>query len=30
MADRVIRINSGLVVDQTVNPNPTPVERIEW
>lgn len=30
MADRVIRINSGRVVDQTVNPNPTPVERIEW
>ena len=30
MADRVIRINSGMVVEQTVNPNPTPVERIEW
>ena len=30
MADRVIRINSGRVVDQTVNPAPTPVERIEW
>ena len=30
MADRVIRINSGRVIDQTVNPNPTPVERIEW
>ena len=30
MADRVIRINSGRVVDETVNPNPTPVERIEW
>ena len=25
-----IRINSGRVVDQTVNPSPTPVERIEW
>lgn len=30
MADRVIRINSGRVVEQTCNPNPTPVERIEW
>ena len=30
MADRVIRINSGRVLDETVNPNPTPVERIEW
>lgn len=30
MADRVIRINSGRVVDMQVNPNPTPVERIEW
>ncbi|MFR8969867.1 MAG: ATP-binding cassette domain-containing protein, partial [Gemmiger sp.] len=30
MADRVIRINSGRVIDQTVNLNPTPVERIEW
>ena len=30
MAARVIRINSGRVVDQTVNPAPTPVERIEW
>lgn len=30
MADRVIRINSGRVLDETVNPAPTPVERIEW
>lgn len=30
MADRVIRINSGRVVDMQCNPNPTPVERIEW
>ena len=30
MADRVIRINSGRVLDETVNPDPTPVERIEW
>ena len=30
MADRVICINSGRVLDETVNPNPTPVERIEW
>ena len=30
MADRVIRINSGRVIEETINPNPTPVERIEW
>lgn len=30
MADRVIRINSGRVVEMTTNPAPTPVERIEW
>ena len=30
MADRVIRINSGRVLDETVNLDPTPVERIEW
>lgn len=30
MADRVIRINSGRVVQMECNPNPTPVERIEW
>ena len=30
MADRVIRINSGRVVDETRNPDPTPVEEIEW
>lgn len=30
MADRVIRINSGRVVDIRSNPAPTPVERIEW
>ena len=30
MADRVIRINRGRVVDVTLNPHPTPVERIEW
>ena len=30
MADRVIRINSGRVVDMQVNLEPTPVERIEW
>ena len=30
MADRVIRINSGRVVDETCNPAPTPVEEIEW
>lgn len=30
MADRVIRIKSGTVLSSQVNPNPTPVERIEW
>lgn len=30
MADRVIRINSGRVIDVVRNANPTPVERIEW
>ncbi len=30
MADRVIRINSGQVVETKQNPDPTPVERIEW
>jgi putative ABC transport system ATP-binding protein len=30
MADRVIRMKNGSVLDITVNPNPTPVEEIEW
>ncbi len=30
MADCVIRINSGTVVSSERNPNPTPVEQIEW
>lgn len=30
MADRVIRINSGKAISNEVNPNPIPVERIEW
>ena len=30
MADRVIRINSGRLIEETINANPTPVERIEW
>lgn len=30
MADRVIRIKSGLVSKVELNPNPTPVEQIEW
>ncbi len=30
MADRVIRIKNGRVQDMTVNPQPVPVERIEW
>ena len=30
MADRVIRIKNGAVAEMTLNPNPTPVEEIEW
>lgn len=30
MADRVIRMKNGIVSACTVNPAPTPVERIEW
>ena len=30
MADRVIRMKNGKVSDVTLNPSPTPVERIEW
>lgn len=30
MADRLIRFRSGKVVEMTVNPDPVPVEQIEW
>lgn len=30
MADRVIRVRNGQVQENTVNPSPVPVERIEW
>lgn len=30
MADRVIKVKSGRIVSETVNPNPIPVEEIEW
>lgn len=30
MADRVIRMNSGKIVENKVNPNPTDVSEIEW
>ena len=30
MADRVIRIKNGQVSDMNLNPQPTPVEQIEW
>ena len=30
MADRVIRIKNGTVLSNEKNPDPTPVERIEW
>ena len=30
MGDRVIRLRSGKIAEQYVNPSPTPIERIEW
>ena len=30
MADRVIHIKNGTVMKSEINPQPTPVERIEW
>ena len=30
MADRVVRLKSGSVVDVKINNNPTPIEEIEW
>ena len=30
MADRLTRLKSGRVTDMKLNPNPTPIERIEW
>lgn len=30
MADRLIHFKSGRVTDMKLNPNPTPIERIEW
>ena len=30
MADRVIRVRSGTVAEQSVNDAPLPVEQIEW
>ena len=30
MADRVIQVKNGAVVDMRTNPAPTPVEKIEW
>jgi putative ABC transport system ATP-binding protein len=30
MADRVIRVKSGMIESVTTNPNPLPVEQIEW
>lgn len=30
MADRVIHIHSGKVASMEVNPDPVPVENIEW
>ena len=30
MADRVIRVKSGKAISNVTNPNPTPVEEIEW
>ena len=30
MTDRVVSIKSGIVTDVTINPDPTPIENIEW
>ena len=30
MADRVIRMKNGKVAEIALNPNPVPVETIEW
>ncbi len=30
MADRIVKINSGRVISCECNPEPVPVERIEW
>lgn len=30
MADRVIKVKSGRIVSEVINPNPIPVEDIEW
>ena len=30
MADRVIRVKSGRIISNEVNPDPIPVEQIEW
>ena len=30
MANRVINMRSGKVVSNVVNPNPMPIEEIEW
>ena len=30
MADRIIRVNSGKIMSNEINLNPTPVEEIEW
>ena len=30
MGDKIIRVRNGKVESQTINENPTPVERIEW
>lgn len=30
MADRVISVKSGMVTDISINPEPTPIEQIEW
>lgn len=30
MADRIVKVNSGRILSNEVNPHPTPVEQIEW
>ncbi|MBQ8828306.1 MAG: ABC transporter ATP-binding protein [Clostridia bacterium] len=30
MSDRIIRIKSGRIISNSINPNPMPIEKIEW
>lgn len=30
MGDRVIKVKNGMIIEETINPNPVPIEDIEW